>query len=237
MIRAFRKQQHGFTLIELSVAITIFSIGVLAFYGAFARAATSREYAAQRMERLAAARSALDLLESDLAGAGPTGYTKTDLPMLLSPDPERSDPFAPARILLDLTTYSSRGVAAPEAGWSFDAGPPDRGDQARVAWVLTAEGRLLRRELRPPALVEDPTEFLENDEQSVNVIENVNELRFRFFDGEEWLTFWESAESTKTASKLPIMVETSLVMIPQDEDSTPMHLVSTVFLPLAEPLQ
>jgi general secretion pathway protein J len=231
-----RRSQRGFTLIELAVAISIFSIAVLAFYGAFSRAAMSRQLATQSVEAFTTARSAIDRIESDLAGVGPTGYTKSELPMLFALDQERADPFAPTLILLDLTTYSSRGVTAPEAAWSLEGGPVDHGDQARVLWALTSEGVLLRTEFRPPRLLEDPLEFL-NIHDAPTLADNVEELTFRFYDGKEWSTAWDSSQSTHTSSKLPILVETSFILNSADDQGLPVHLVSSVFLPMADPFQ
>ncbi|MFT4570710.1 MAG: type II secretion system protein J [Hyphomicrobiaceae bacterium] len=219
---------RGFTLIELMVAISVFSISVLAFYGSFSRAAELRRLASDRTMLVTLARNTIERIENDLQGAADTGHVRSDLPLFFAPAVDafsRSDD----RLLLDFTTFSARGVTAPEARWSLEDGPRDRGDQARVRWELTEDGRLLRSELRPPAPI------LERDTPPAQVEFASGVIVFEqlFFDGREWLTFWDATESPATPTRLPLFIETRLVLAANEGE--PFELVSTVSPAMADP--
>lgn len=229
MMLAPANKLRGFTLLELLVAIGVFSISILAFYGAFARAATLRSYAAEKAALVTTARNVMERIESDLRGAGDTGHTLTNLPLFVAPTPESRERGSDARLLLDFTTFSSRGVTAPEALWSLDDAVPDRGDQARVRWQLTERGELLRSELRPPRVISDR----EAPPPSSRFAQGVKIFEQRFYDGRQWVDRWDAAASPPTPSKLPLYVETRIVLA--SEAGTEFELVSTIAPPLAEP--
>jgi type II secretion system protein J len=225
-----REGRRGFTLLELLVAIAVFSISILAFYGSFTRAAELRSLAAERARLAAVGRRVVDRLESDLRGAGDSGYVRSDLPLFLAPAADSFSLADERRLLLDLTTWSARGVTAPEALWTLEDGPADRGDQARVRWFLTREGSLLRSELRPPRVIDER----DPPPAEIEFATGIASLAFRFWDGREWRDDWDAAASPATASKLPLFVETSLVL--EGDDVTPLELVSTVRPAMAEVL-
>jgi general secretion pathway protein J len=116
---------HGFTLLELLVAIAIFAfVGVMALSG-YTQLAKQSEYAGQRLDRVRDVQRAVQLVGQDLAE--------------IEPRPIR-EPLGEARLPAVLATESvDYRLQFTRAGWSNTAGLP-RPTLQRVGYRVDNEG-------------------------------------------------------------------------------------------------
>lgn len=180
---------RGFSLLELLVALAIFTvIGVAAYTGLFA-VLDAREATRTASERLAAVQYAVDTLVEDIAQA-------VDRPVRRVQPRERAPLYAPGPDVEPL-------LAVTRGGWSNPAGLP-RSTLARVEWLLDEQGLVRQTRARPdaPARV-DPVRR--------RLLERVEEVTLRFRDaGDEWSPRWPRLNAPEAANTLPRTVEVTL---------------------------
>jgi type II secretion system protein J len=193
---------EGFTLVELLAALAIFLVVVSASYALFdggRRLAARGEYHARRFQ---SARSALRAIESDLravftGGAYDGGFFgrqdgTDELPL------DSIDAVA-YNHQPKLATPKTAGLAEPA---------PKEFDVSRVTWSIdyrddTKASGLVRRRVRLVSrvdTVDDPEEGLEE------IAPDIVGLRFRYYDGNDWMETWDS---TATRS-LPRLIEVTV---------------------------
>lgn len=180
---------RGFTLLELLVALAIFTvIGAAAYTGLFA-VLEAREATRAESERLAAVQYAVDTLVDDLAQA-------TDRPVRRLQPRERAPLYAPGPDIEPL-------LAVTRGGWPNPARLP-RSTLARVEWLLDDRQLVRQTRARPdaPAQVEPVRRRL------LERVENVA-LRFRGADG-EWSPRWPPLNAPDAEVTLPRAVEVTL---------------------------
>ncbi len=217
-------KQTGLTLLELLLAMGIFSVIAGGLYGTFTRTALGRDIATTRGRIYVGARGAVDRIERDLAGSFATDDRDIDRPRFYGPLAEFGGLGAEEVVLLDFTTLSAQGVTTPELAGLDLPRPADRGDQARVLYRLAPTGELARLERRPPG--DEPIDFEATPARIV--ARDVRSVVFRFHDGRQWLERWDSREPGRTRGRAPRAVETRIVVGPEDED--PVELVSAIAL-------
>jgi type II secretion system protein J len=216
----------GFTLIELLVALMIFLVVVSASYALFdgGRNLASRgEYHARRFQ---AARSALRAIESDLklafsGGSYDAGFIAT----------QGGSDELPLDTVEAVAYNNQPKLATPATTTLTDPVPPEF-DISRVTYSIdqeesTKQSGLVRRRVKlVPEVVtlKDPEDGLE--EVSADVVG----LRFRFYDGSEWLNTWDST----TSRSLPRIVEVTVHVKGVWRDKEEMESFTTkFFLPAA----
>jgi len=154
-----RSQQRAFTLIEIMIAVAIFSVMSVMAWGALSRSLDDAEMLTDRMDRLQAIQRAMRLITTDIALAAPRPVRNeigdTQLPALLS---SISGDFA-----LEVT----------HGGWGNPAGLP-RGTQQRSAYRLE-EDQLVRYHWN----VLDRT--FSNEPVATVLLDRVESLFFRFY--------------------------------------------------------
>ena len=172
---------HGFTLLELLVALAVFAIMATAAYSGLSNVLFTRAAVEEQNRRLAAVQLAMFRLEQDIAQAVPRGIRD-----------EYGDPQPALRGggLLD------DGLILTRAGWDNPLGQ-SRATLQRVAYRLR-EGRLWRLHwdvLDRGGLME-PRETL--------LLEKVQEFRARFLDpDDEWRNEWPPAVDERTSDQPP----------------------------------
>jgi general secretion pathway protein J len=166
--RAARRRERGFTLIEMLVALTIFSFIGVAAYQLLSSTGRLQESGETRFRALGGLQSALRLLDEDLSQVAPrpvAGVTGKPEPAL---DAEPVD----------------GGIEFTRAGWRNPLGAARSGLQ-RVAWRVDEDGRLLRS-YRRVLDDTDPDEVVERV-----VVEGIEELGFRYADDKgKWSDGW-----------------------------------------------
>ncbi len=235
--------QAGLTLLELLVALAIFSIVGSAIYSTFTTTLSGRERAMRRAQAYSAARGVLDRIESDLRASLDVAIKGTLLPRFLAPGngsglaAGRRPAFGDEQPLLELTTLSARGVTAPEGYVAIDdlaAKSVDRGDQAHVLWRFEDSDRsfthgsesgseLVRYEVKPPR-----NETLDLTRAPRQVIAEHVAVRFEFYADGQWGDVWDSVASGPQHDLAPSLVRTTVELDAGDEE--PIVLVSSTVL-------
>ncbi len=219
-------RQSAFTLIELLAALTIFLVVVSASYALFdgGRGLAARgEYHARRFQ---AARAALRAIEADLKLAfigGPysTAFVGTqggtdELPL----------------DTLEAIAFNNQPKLATPASTTLTDPAPKEFDLSHVAYSIdqdegTKQSGLVRRRVKllsEVVTVEDPEEGLE--EISADVVG----IRFRFYDGSNWLNTWDSATMRAMPRVVEVTVHVKGVFREKEEIES---FSSKFFLPIA----
>lgn len=203
----------GFTLVELMVAVSLLGIVAAAVYGTISRSAASRDHALGRLQRVGQLRSALDWMARDLEDNYATGLQATEITVLSSSGSAGLRSAYSGLALLELTVLSARGVTVvDEQAWG-GLQQRDRGDQARVVYMLEhsepateteATMELARYEFRPPVVAP-----LEEADRRV-VATGLQAVDLRFFDGADWLASWQERPGSSPKQKTPELVELSV---------------------------
>ncbi|HRD49717.1 MAG: type II secretion system minor pseudopilin GspJ [Candidatus Competibacter sp.] len=171
---------RGFTLLELLVALAVFSIMSIAAYSGLRNVLFTRAAVEAQSQRLAAVQLAVYRLEQDIEQAMPRSIRD-----------EYGDPQA--ALLGD--ELSDDRLALTRAGWDNPLGQP-RANVQRVAYRLR-EGRLWR--LHWPVLDRggriEPRETL--------LLDQVRAFKVRFLDRDEWRNDWPPPANAETDPKIP----------------------------------
>lgn len=157
---------RGFTLLELLVALAIFSVLSVMAYGGLSSVLGARERVLQSLERTTALQKAYLRLRNDL--------------QQLRARPSR-DPYGEAQAALALLPDGS--MEFTRSGWRNPLAQP-RPTLQRVAYRLDADGRLLRSSWRAVDRAQNAPV------SEVVVLSGVEDLRWRFLDGSEWRDAW-----------------------------------------------
>ncbi|MGD9843252.1 MAG: type II secretion system minor pseudopilin GspJ [Steroidobacteraceae bacterium] len=184
-------RNHGFTLLELLIAIAIFAIVAVMAMGGYNELITQREHAAESMLRVRTVQRAVTRITQDL--------------MQLEPRPVRdatattvNPALYPNNIyLLELT----------RAGWTNPAGLP-RATLQRVGYRLM-DGKLYRDYW----IVLDRS--LSNTPIQAELLDNVSTITLRYLDGNrQWQTTWPASSTggagISRARATPLAVEITL---------------------------
>lgn len=183
-----RARAGGLTLVELVVAIAVFTIIAAAAYAGLISVLEARDHAERRAERLAAVQYAVDALGEDVretvARAVRTDIRGEGHAVTGGPD---------GRDVLLVT----RG------GWPNPA-DLDRGNLLRVHWQL--EDDTLQRSWRDrlDAVVGTP-------ETRRTMLEDVDDVAVRFLGGDgEWRDDWPEGAPEQAADEVPRAIEVTL---------------------------
>jgi general secretion pathway protein J len=192
--------QHGFTLLELLVALAVFAIMAAAAYSGLRSVLSTEAAVAAEANRLAQVQMAWHFLEQDIEQILPRGIRDeygTEQPALRSGGLEGN--------LLVFT----------RTGWDNPLGQP-RASLQRLAYRLE-QGRLLR--LYWVTLDRSGA----SEPQETTLLDEVRELRVRFLDDQDtWQKEWPAPDNTTTGNPaataddngqaLPRAVEVSMTL-------------------------
>ena len=213
-----RTSDRGFTLLELLVATVILGILLTALYGSFSRTLRGKVQAENRSALSRAARTTLLRIAQDLQGSFVLPSTSGTL-HLVSED--RSHGSLPQ----DTLTFFSFAYQPLSTG----------GREADQCWIHyfierhaqdSHSARLMRQV--SPAPNPGPADGFTPSEQAFPLLERINGLRFRFFDGKQWVEEWGKSQLTAT---LPRAVEITLYLA--DSLARVKEFSTVVDLPLA----
>lgn len=225
-----RTTSAGFTLVELMVAVSLLGIVAAALYGTISRSAASRDHALERLQRVSQLRAALDWMARDIENNYATGLQTADIKVLSSSGSAGLRSTYSGLALLELTVLSASGVTVvDEQAWS-GLQLRDRGDQARVVYLLErgepaaeteATMELARYEFRPPVVAP-----IEEADRRV-VARGLQAVDLRFFDGSDWFDSWQERPGSNK-NKNPLELVELSVTVAAGKDGPPMELTMAV---------
>jgi len=189
-----RTPARGFTLLELLVALAVFSIMAIAAYSGLRNVLYTRAAVEEQNRRLAAVQLAVYRLEQDIEQTVPRGI--------------RDEYGEPQAALIGDALADDR-LTLTRAGWDNPLGQP-RAALQRIAYRLR-DGRLWR--LHWPVLdrggLIEPRETL--------LLDRVREFKARFLDQDDWRDDWpplpvSGDENKPDPDRLPRALEISLTL-------------------------
>ena len=224
---ATAKARHGFTLLEVLIAITILGIILTTVYGALSRTIRSKDHAEASARMNSVGREAVMRIADEIEASV--------LPERVPGAAFRGASAGSGQFLDQvLFAISSRPPFGPIGSGTGRAG------RVLVHYYLgEQEGApqtylLVRSELPLPKANPDPHEE-EPPEIRMLVCDNVAGLRLRYLDGDtgQWTDNWDStADGDKEqVNSLPIAIEIALYLY--DDNGTPQEFSTLVDLPLA----
>jgi general secretion pathway protein J len=186
--------QHGFTLIELMIALAIFAVLSAMTYGGLRAVLNARNHSEQQAERLASLQTALLIIGRDIEQTTPRAIRDV------------GNGNQPAMMGGGTNTASITGsmLEFTRTGWRNPAGRA-RSNLQRVAYTVQNK-QLLR--MTWAALDQAPSQL----PQTTVLLDKVNALEVRFLDQQmRWQLLWPLA-TTDTAAQviLPRAVEVSI---------------------------
>ena len=186
---------RGFTLLELLVALAVFSIMAIAAYSGLRNVLYTRAAVEEQNRRLAAVQLAVYRLEQDIEQATPRGI--------------RDEYGEPQGALLGGKLTDDRLILT-RTGWDNPLGQP-RANLQRVAYRLR-DGRLWRLHW----LVLDRGGL--NEPRETLLLDRVRDFKARFLDQDDWRDDWPPSASSSDddrkpdPDRLPRAVEISLTL-------------------------
>lgn len=187
-MRACRAQ--GFTLLELLVALAVFSMVALMAYSGLRSVLQSKQVTEQRAERIQRLQSAMMMLERDLSQFVPRGIR---------------DDYGDRQPAIRTADYGSILLEFTHAGWRNPTGIA-RSTLQRVAYGIEEESLL-----RFSWTVLDRAQ--ESSPYKVKLLDGVREMRLRYLDeAHEWHEQWppaglEPGEPVPTPLALEVSLE------------------------------
>lgn len=192
-------REKGFTLVEILIAVAIVSLILTIIYGSYASSIDTMNYTREKMETFSVARLTLSRMHDELTSSF---FSEESEDVVFSGE-EGSLSFISSsheRIFKDSKEYD-----LVEIGYFTEAAEEG---ESLCLW---------RREDRTP-----DDDVLEGGEKE-KLIEHLESIEFKYYDGEEWRDEWDSKEE----SYLPQAVKV-ILKFPEKELST------TAFVPLGK---
>jgi general secretion pathway protein J len=217
----------GFTLIEMMLAIVIFSIVLSAIHMVFYGAIQLRNKTTEQIERSLPLQQTLTIIQRDLANlvlpggtlfgqlqTTQTGSSTNALDVLNPVNDAIPGQSSPA-------FYTASGLIQDDLPW----GEIERVSYSLMAPTNNTPGKaLVRTVLRNlvPTLQEQP--------ETQTLMSGVDTIRFSFYDGVQWREYWDSTIET---NKLPLGIKMELQLTGEPGSrsvNTPVELVVPVIL-------
>ena len=247
-----RRPAHGFTLLEIAVAIGIFGVLAVVSYGVFARVLSQKQTVEARGDEAAMARTTIARIVRDLRAATVRPPSRGPLPAVPAPGTAAPGTGMPPPMPAAGTTATPGFVSVDhtEAQIPFDeiaftavvrrplSLAATASDLASVHYFLRAEdgrpGRFILYRESVSSLSGEKIDLEAPDPGATSaIIGGVAGLRFRFFDGEEWVEEWSSTGG-RHAGRVPLGVEMILALEGSDGVVETYH--TAVDLPAAQAL-
>jgi prepilin-type N-terminal cleavage/methylation domain-containing protein len=221
LARSDSSRPPAFTLIEVLLAVVVFSIVLVAIHTVFHSALRLRNKATQAIEATLPLQQSLAIIKRDLANLVAPGGTLFGELQTTPTGSTQSGPSQSSQLgSFNPSAASLQGMASPafytSVGLLSDAAP--WGEVEKVSYFLAdatnhAVGRDLVRSVTRnllPTLQEQPSEQL--------LMSGVDRLFFSFYDGTQWREDWDSTTAT---TKLPLAIKVELELAVEETDPSP----------------
>lgn len=204
-----RKHQQGFTLLELLLALSIFTIIGVATVKHISQIQATKDAAFKELDLYNEMRAAISLMRYDLAQAFHVLYDDLgaeNKQLVLQAQPVAHTVFDGRRAELIFTALSHRVYYAGKR----------ESDQTEISYFLQEKGR---GEL--PTLMKRESEIIDADAyqggQIYTLLQNVQTLQFQYWDDKnlKWLDDWNS-DGGDTRDKFPLAVKIRLAVMHKD---------------------
>lgn len=185
-----RKREHGFTLLEVIVAVAIFAVVSAVAYGGLNTVLTTQGQTREHTERLTRLQRALTVMETDFEQAAARPIRD-----------QYGDPQAA------MMQTEIEGVAFTRAGRLNPMGQPRSAFQ-RVGYRLDEEGRLLRRTW---TALDQPIDPVQRESVLLEDVESFD-IEFAAATDSEWVKQWPPLEARAPMTTMPIAVRVTLTL-------------------------
>lgn len=215
-------RRHGFTLLELLLAVAMIATLGLALYASMSIGFRARRSAHAQVAAMREASIVMDIAQQDLQSVLPPRGTLAG-PFIGNPTNATTGIASEGSLDFYTLGRDAMSPADEEKEAPFSEGP------RHVQLVLQAgaesgRGVLVRRVTRNLLA----TSTAEADEEVL--ARNVSAFDLRFFDGETWQTAWDS---TQLADTLPVAVELTIELADRDGGADARPYRATQVVPLA----
>ncbi|HPO08627.1 MAG TPA: type II secretion system protein GspJ [bacterium] len=191
-------RRHGVTLLELLVATVIGAILVLSINTVFSNAIHLRDRAYEAQDSQLSRQYAIEMMKRDLVNAvAPNGLLIAD--MIGGQASGALQPYD------ELTFFSTSGTLTESNPW---------GDIQQVTYILASlnqrgakEGLYLVR-----GITRNLLSTVQEEPEYEPLLDNVYSLTFEYYDGDSWLTTWDSSTEDPplpTAIRVTIVFDNS----------------------------
>lgn len=193
--------RKGFTLLELIVAMSIFTVIAAATYSMFDSARSVSTRAEFRSQLFQSARAALQAIEDDLRGAVMPANATVDTGFIATNGGSEKEPVDKIEFFT-----CSRHTAQP-----YDVTQTDvvRGiDVAKVYyWIEPDQKKTVHGLVRErPLEITPPSGPVHREEDVKEVAQDVVYVNFRFYDNGEWRDTWDSTQQRKLPKAVEVTV-------------------------------
>ena len=196
--------RRGFTLIEVLLAMTLLAVLIGIVQGAYSGAARSRTISREETREAHASALVLQRLAEELSMCLFSDTRKDVTGLTVDTDGDGNS----------VLVFTTR--VPPISGYSV-------GGEARLRYAVSQEDEsvdLVRQE------TPDPKADIENAVVPYQVLQNVARFEVLCYDGEQWLTTWDSADRP-SAPYLPLAVSVEVAYKHGEEEAERVYRTST----------
>jgi len=183
-VRSAKKTQHGFTLIEVLVSLTLLTVVLGAVYSSF----FSVQRAVERFDNVSLryheARTTLDILRREIEAAILKNPKQEDVLDRASFEVKDRDIFGKTVSSLDLTAFSFRGTGMSTLSYFVQ-------DDNEVLSLMKNE--------KPP--------IIESDGYTVDLINGIESFTVEVLFNNKWVKTWNAADTRKLPEAVRVTLE------------------------------
>jgi len=202
---SFHRSQRGFTLLEILLAVLVFSIVLAAIHTVFFSAFKLRNKTSEAIERSLPLQQAIAIIKRDLANLVPPGGTLSGA-LQSTPTASMGSMSGSLSRQSGPQFYTAVGIVDDNAPWA---------EVERVSYHLAAATnntpgmdlyRSVTRNLLPLTQEETADQFL---------VGGVESIAFQYYDGNAWKDTWDSTQpdtTTGLTNNLPRAIKLELAL-------------------------
>ena len=201
---SFSSRRRGFTLLELLLAVLVFSIVLAAIHTVFFSAFKLRNHTADAVERALPLQQALGIIKRDLANLAPPGGA---LSGQLQSTPTTSATGGAAAAMNHSSGpqfYTAVGLVDDNATW---------GEIERVSYFLAAATNSTPGMDLYRSVARNHLPLIQDETSDQFLMSGVDAIAFQYYDGNAWKDTWDSTladTATGLTNNLPRAIKLAL---------------------------